>query len=62
MIVRTALACGRVRWAPDGKFLAFVSFEGKYPQLFTVAVEGGEPRQLTRLDGGVNFVNWKPRE
>ena len=61
-VTRRKAACGRVRWGPAGKFLASISFEGKYPQLFTVAAEGGEPRQLTRLDGGVNFVNRKPRE
>jgi len=31
-----------VRWSPDGKQLAFVSFEGKYPQLFVVPTEGTE--------------------
>jgi hypothetical protein len=36
-----------------------VSFEGQYPQLFVVAAKGGEPRQLTRLEGAVYFVNWK---
>jgi Tol biopolymer transport system component len=51
-----------VRWSPDGNQLALVSFEGKYSQLFTVPAEGGEPRQLTRLDGAVYFVNWKPGE
>jgi hypothetical protein len=35
-----------------------VSFDGKYPQLFTVPVQGGEPRQLTHLEGAVYFVNW----
>jgi Tol biopolymer transport system component len=52
--------CGRVRWSPDGREVAFVSFEGKYPQLFVVAVVGGAPRQLTRLNAGVNFIHWKP--
>jgi hypothetical protein len=52
--------CGRARWSPDGRHVAFVSFEGKYPQLFVVAAGGGEPRQLTRLDGAVYFVNWMP--
>jgi hypothetical protein len=38
-----------------------VSFEGKYPQLFVIAREGGEPRQLTRLEGAVYFVHWGAR-
>jgi Tol biopolymer transport system component len=49
-----------VRWSPDGKSLAFASFEGKYSQLFVVAAAGGKPRQLTQLDGAVYFINWKP--
>lgn len=53
--------CGRVGWSPNGKHLSFVSFEGgKYPQLFVVPAAGGEAKQLTRLDGGVNFAHWKP--
>jgi TolB protein len=51
--------CGRVRWSPDGKQLSFVSFEGKYPQLFVVPITSGEPRQLTNLDGAVYFANWR---
>ena len=51
----------RVRWSPDGKYLAFVSFAGKYPRLFVVAPAGGEPRQLTGFAGAVCFVNWKPQ-
>jgi TolB protein len=53
-------ACGRARWSPDGRQIAFASFEGKHCQLFTVSAEGGEPQQLTRLDGSVYFINWKP--
>ncbi len=52
--------CGRARWSPDGAALSFVSFEGKYPQLFVVPAGGGEAKQLTRLDGGVNFAHWVP--
>jgi Tol biopolymer transport system component len=51
-----------VRWSPDGKQLAFVSFEDKYPQLFVIAANGGEARQLTRMEGAVYFVNWKPEK
>ena len=52
--------CGRVKWSPDGKRLSFVSFQGKYPQLFVIPAEGGDAKQLTKLDGGVNFAHWKP--
>ena len=52
-------SCGRVRWSPDGGQIAFVSFEGKYPQLFVISAERGEPRQLTRLDGAVYFLAWQ---
>jgi len=51
--------CGRVRWSPDGKQVAFVSFVGKCPQLFVVPARGGELRQLTRLEGAVYFVTWR---
>lgn len=52
-------ACGRVRWSPDGRQLAFVSFEGKTPQLFVIPAEGGEARRLTQVAGAVYFLTWK---
>lgn len=52
--------CGRVRWSGNGRDLAFVSFVGELPQLFTVPAEGGEPRQLTRLAEAVYFIQWIP--
>ena len=35
-------------WSPDGRRLAFVGERGAGYQVFTIAVEGGEERQLTR--------------
>jgi dipeptidyl aminopeptidase/acylaminoacyl peptidase len=53
------------RWSPDGKYLAFlrsVEADGKPqpPQLFVLAMEGGEPRQLTRQPMGVSQPAWSP--
>lgn len=53
--------CGRVRWSPDSQRISFVSFIGKYPQLFIMPAVGGTARQITRIDGAVNFMNWKAR-
>lgn len=51
--------CGRVRWHPNGRDLAFVSFVGKYPQLFVTNIEGRPPRQVTDLkDEAVYFPQW----
>ena len=47
-------------WSPDGRQLAFVSFEGKYPQLFVVPADRGMPRQMTHVDGAVYFLRWQP--
>lgn len=57
-ITHRAAPCGRVRWSPDGRHLAFVSWEGAYPQLFVVAAEGGEPVKLTDLPAAVYFPFW----
>ncbi len=54
--------CGRAHWSPDGQRIAFASFNDRYSQSFVVpATGGGNPQQLTRLDGAVYFLNWKPR-
>jgi Tol biopolymer transport system component len=53
-------ACARVRFSPDGRQIALVSFDGKYPQFFVVATEGGLSRQLTRIDGAVYMLAWQP--
>jgi hypothetical protein len=41
--------------------MAFVSFAGKSRQMFVVAAQGGEPRQLARLAGALYFDAWKPK-
>lgn len=55
------------RWSPDGRLLAFTSIpaalpngEKKKPQLYVVAVDGGEARILTDFEGGAASPSWSP--
>ncbi|MDP2900010.1 MAG: S9 family peptidase, partial [Candidatus Bathyarchaeota archaeon] len=55
------------RWSPDGKRLLFTSTlpakegeEKKKPQLYVIAVAGGEARKLTDLKLGVETPKWSP--
>src|ERR1044072_4602132 len=51
------------RWAPDGKYLVFVRSPEKDgrpepPQLFMLAMSGGEPFQFTTLTRGAGGPQW----
>jgi dipeptidyl aminopeptidase/acylaminoacyl peptidase len=55
-------------WSPDGKWIAFLSDrpgqisgtpEGK-KQIYLIASDGGEARQLTKVETGVNIFTWSP--
>src|SRR5271154_6570296 len=55
-------------WSPDGKWIAFLSDrpgqisgspEGK-KQIYVIAADGGEARQLTKVETGVNNLAWSP--
>lgn len=53
------------RWSPDGQFLLFmraleVSGRTEPPQLFMLAMNGGEPFQFTTLPRGVGGPQWSP--
>ena len=53
------------RWSPDGKFLLFVrapevSGRTEPPQLFMLAMAGGEPFQFTSLPRGAGGPQWSP--
>jgi dipeptidyl aminopeptidase/acylaminoacyl peptidase len=53
------------RWSPDGKYLLFVrapEVSGKVdaPQLFMLAMAGGEPFQFTTLPRGAGGPQWSP--
>jgi dipeptidyl aminopeptidase/acylaminoacyl peptidase len=47
-------------FSPDGKRIAFISDRSGVPQVWMVPAEGGEPRQVTRLDDQVRGVEWSP--
>ena len=47
-------------FSPDGKRIAFISDRGGVPQVWMVSSEGGEPRQITRLEDQVGSVEWSP--
>ena len=53
------------RWSPDGNYLAFVrtpEIQGRTeaPQLFMLAMSGGEPFQFTSLPRGAGGPQWSP--
>src|SRR5262245_66560005 len=53
------------RWSPDGKYLLFVrtpEVSGRLepPQLFMLAMAGGEPFQFTTLPRGAGGPQWSP--
>ena len=53
------------RWSPDGKYLLFVrapevSGRTEPPQLFMLAMAGGEPFQFTSLPRGAGGPQWSP--
>src|ERR1043165_5576079 len=53
------------RWSPDGKYLVFVRSPEKDgrpepPQLFMLAMSGGEPFQFTTLTRGAGGPQWSP--
>lgn len=47
-------------FSPDGRRIAFISDRSGAPQVWMVASEGGEPRQVTRLDDQVRALEWSP--
>lgn len=49
------------KFSPDGHSLAFLrSIEGNRPQVWVMAADGKEPRQLTDLAKGVSDYAWSP--
>lgn len=47
-------------WSPDGRQIAYVSFERKKAQIFSVAVETGQRRLITDFTGINGAPSWSP--
>lgn len=50
-------------WSPDGKVIAFISNRANGYQIYTMALDGGEPRRVTNISTGVsggNNLMWSP--
>ncbi|HTQ78544.1 MAG TPA: S9 family peptidase [Thermoanaerobaculia bacterium] len=52
--------CSSPSFSPDGQRLAFVANLSGVPQVWTVAVGGGWPEQVTALEDQVGGVEWSP--
>lgn len=48
------------RWSPDGKTILFESTRSGSSQLWVIALDGGEARQLTDISTGANSAIWSP--
>src|SRR5579859_4203839 len=48
------------RWSPDGRSLAFISDRTGTPQIYLLAMNGGESRQVSTLAQGVSEYSWRP--
>lgn len=52
---------GHPRWSPGGRMLAFLRAESEDPpQVWTLPVDGGEAKQLTRFPLGATGMEWAP--
>jgi dipeptidyl aminopeptidase/acylaminoacyl peptidase len=47
-------------WSPDGRTVAFVSNRGGSRQIWTIQVDGGEARQLTKFPLDLDNLRWSP--
>jgi serine/threonine protein kinase/Tol biopolymer transport system component len=56
-----SMAALQPQWSPDGKQIAFAaSVPGKPNHIYTVSVDGGVPKELTKGDRDEVFPNWSP--
>ncbi len=62
LVAGTSINTG-TNWSPDGKSIAFLSNRAGNFDVWIVAAEGGEPRQLTNWqtnEGGNSTAQWSP--
>ncbi|GCE06993.1 S9 family peptidase [Dictyobacter aurantiacus] len=48
------------RWSPDGQSLAFLSDRSGVPQIYVLALYGGEAQQISDLPQGISEYSWHP--
>src|SRR5712671_435837 len=44
------IPAGRVQWTPDGKSLAYINSKDGISNMFTIPIDGGEPKQITQFN------------
>lgn len=65
-VARTVEAIASIRsaggpsFSPDGARIAFISSASGIPQVWTMAADGSDARQVTRLSDPVQSVDWSP--
>ena len=59
-LTRHESGVSQVEWSPDGSWLSFISMRVEQkPQLYAIALAGGEPVRLTNAAGGVSSYEWR---
>ncbi len=48
------------RFSPDGSLLGFISKRSGQKQIWVMSTSGGEARQLSRIEGGIDSFVWNP--
>jgi len=48
------------RFTPDSKYISFLADRGDKPQLYIIAVQGGEAIQVTKDEDGISSYEWSP--
>ena len=59
-LTRGEASASSPRWSPDGERVAFLSARGETPNVWLIAVGGGEAQALTAEKGTVTDIAWSP--